>query len=224
VRSCSEVIFEVALEPLINPAEGWEPSPWQAGQLDRVRKLLARDSYTLTEDGKIIGGPVEVIAGPLLSGLTGPEVIHEYLERISAALERNDPAQVIGSAKELVESTAKVVLRQCGLPVEEKDDLPALVAQAQQALMVHPAEVSPGADGVTGIKKILGGAITITTGIAELRNRGYGTGHGPGQARTALSPRHARLTLNAARTWCEFMLDTLADEKAPWRQLGGAAR
>jgi hypothetical protein len=214
-------VFEVALEPLFKPLEGSELTPWQTGQLDRVRKLLDRDGYTLTEDGKIVGGPVAVIAGSLLSGLTDPEVIHEHLERITAALERDDPAQVIGSAKELVESTAKIVLRQCGHPVDEKDDLPALVAQAQQALAVHPAEVSTGADGAAGIKKILGGAMTTTTGIAELRNRGYGTGHGPGQVRTGLSARHARLTLNAARTWCEFMLDTLADENAPWRKRGG---
>jgi hypothetical protein len=216
-------VFEVALKPLFDPVDEWELTPWQTGQVDRIRKLLARDGYTLTDDGKIVGGPVAVIAAPLLSGLTDPEVIHEHLGRITAALERNDPAQVIGSAKELVESTAKIVLRQCGCPVDDRDDLPALVTQAQQALAIHPSDVTTGADGAPGIKKILGGAMTITTGIAELRNRGYGTGHGPGQVRTGLSARHARLTLNAARTWCEFMLDTLADDNAPWRKRGGLA-
>ncbi|WP_202876096.1 abortive infection family protein [Kribbella sp. VKM Ac-2566] len=210
-------VFEVALAPLISPPSDWELTPRQVSQLERVRKLLARDNYTLTEDGRIIGGPIEIISPPLLSGLTDPQVIHEHLDRITAALERDDPAQVIGSAKELVESTAKVVLRQCGVPVNEKDDLPALVKQAQEALAVHPGGVSVGADGADGVKKILGGAITITTSIAELRNRGYGTGHGPGQARTGLSARHARLALHGARTWCEFMLDTLADANAPWR-------
>jgi hypothetical protein len=60
--------------------------------------------------------------------------------------------------------------------------------------------------------------MTIATSIAELRNRGYGTGHGPANARIGLGPRHARLTINAARLWCEFVLDTLADEQAPWRK------
>jgi hypothetical protein len=26
--------------------------------------------------------------------------------------------------------------------------------------------------------------------------------------------------MNAARLWCEFMLDTLADPNAPWRRSG----
>jgi hypothetical protein len=67
------------------------------------------------------------------------------------------------------------------------------------------------------VKKILGAVTTISAGIAELRNRGYGTGHGQGAARTGLGTRHARLAINAARLWCEFMLDTLSDPQAPWR-------
>jgi hypothetical protein len=60
--------------------------------------------------------------------------------------------------------------------------------------------------------------MALTSGLVELRNRGYGTGHGPGMARTGLGSRHARLAINAAKLWCEFMLDTLGDERAPWRR------
>jgi hypothetical protein len=58
---------------------------------------------------------------------------------------------------------------------------------------------------------------TIAAGLAELRNRGYGTGHGAAGARVGLRPRHAHLAVNAAFTWCQLMLDTLADPEAPWR-------
>jgi hypothetical protein len=68
---------------------------------------------------------------------------------------------------------------------------------------------------------VLGAALTVTSGVAELRNRGFGTGHGPGQSRTGLGARHARLAINAARLWCEFMLDTLSDTQAPWRKSTG---
>jgi hypothetical protein len=67
------------------------------------------------------------------------------------------------------------------------------------------------------VKKILGGLMTVTTGLAELRNRGYGTGHGVSGKRVGLGPRHAQLAVNAATTWCQLMLDTLNDEQAPWR-------
>jgi len=33
-----------------------------------------------------------------------------------------------------------------------------------------------------------------------------------------LRARHAHLAVNAAFTWCQLMLDTLADLEAPWRK------
>jgi hypothetical protein len=60
-------------------------------------------------------------------------------------------------------------------------------------------------------------SIGVAIGVAELRNR-YGTGHGAAGQRVGLSNRHAHLAVNAAFTWCQLMLDTLADEHAPWRQ------
>ncbi len=60
--------------------------------------------------------------------------------------------------------------------------------------------------------------MSVATGVAELRNRGYGTGHGATGARVGLHARHAHLAVNAAITWCQLMLDTLADPNAAWRK------
>ncbi|MFE2273670.1 abortive infection family protein [Streptomyces lavendulae] len=43
-----------------------------------------------------------------------------------------------------------------------------------------------------------------------------GSGHGQASAPSGLGVRHARLTANAAVTWCELTLDTMADPNAPW--------
>lgn len=180
--------------------------------------LIARDGFTVMDNGRIVGGPKVAMREGALAGLTDPGAIREHLSRISRAIEWDDPAQVIGSAKELIESTAKVVLREVGAPVDDAWDVPKLVHQAQLALRVHPTAASAGPDGSDAVKRILGGVTTIAGGIAELRNRGYGTGHGPGSARRGLSVRHAHLAVGAARVWCEFMLDTLSDADAPWRK------
>ncbi|WP_368861958.1 abortive infection family protein [Frankia gtarii] len=76
----------------------------------------------------------------------------------------------------------------------------------------------PGPDGSDGVKKILGAVADIPVGLGELRNRRYGTGHGPAGARTGLRPRHAHLAVNAALTWCHLVLDTLSGPDAPWRK------
>jgi hypothetical protein len=59
--------------------------------------------------------------------------------------------------------------------------------------------------------------MSVALGVAELRNRGYGNGHGLAERRTGPGVRHAHLAVNAAITRCQLMLETLHDECAPWR-------
>jgi hypothetical protein len=166
-------------------------------------------------------GPGGLLAGSL-AGLKDASAIREQLDRIQRAIS-DDPALAVGSAKELIESAAKVVLSERGLPVSDKAGLPELVRQAQLALGLHPGSAEPGPDSADAVKRILGGVCTIAAGLAELRNRGYGTGHGPARARVGLRPRHhAHLSVNAAFTWCQLMLDTLSDPDAPWRRTSGS--
>jgi hypothetical protein len=181
---------------------------------ESLRKSLRRDGCQI-DDGTITLPPTRLPRVPL-DGLRDPSAILDNLDRIQRAID-DDPAQAVGSAKELIESTAKTVLLERGKAVDEKDDLPALVSRAQQALDLHPAAATPGPDGSDAVKKILGAVITVAIGVAELRNRGYGTGHGATGARVGLHPRHGHLAVNAAATWCQIMLDTLADPNAPWR-------
>ena len=207
--------FESALRPLfkgdlLDRSRGED-------QIERLRRLFAKDGYTLDDDGHITGGPHEALSAPLLSALDDPAAIRDHLQRITNGLGNDDPAQVIGSAKELVESTAKLVLRAQGQEYDAHDTVPQLVNQAQLSLGLHPSQAKPGPDGADATKKILGGAMSITNGLAELRNRGYGTGHGGEKARTGLAIRHARMAVNGARLWCELVLDTLQDPAAPWR-------
>jgi hypothetical protein len=164
-----------------------------------------------------LGGPT--IDEELIANLRDPAAIKERLDRLQRSA-YDDPAPAIGIAKELVESTAKTVLAERGLPVGNKDKLLVLVSKAQRALDLHPSSGHAGPDRTDAVKRILGSLMSITEGLDELRNRGYGTGHGPAGKRVGLRPRHGRLAMNTAVTWCNFMLDTLADPKAPWRAEG----
>lgn len=186
---------------------------WQARR-DLIDQLLdpTRDYLNKMETAAFDPAAIE----ERLSELRDPAAIQDNLGRMRRAV-MDDPALAIGSAKELVESTAKTVLTERGLVVNDKDDLPALVSQSQRALGVHPTENAAGPDTTEAVRRILGGLVTVTSGLTELRNRGYGTGHGPSGARVGLRSRHAHLAVNSAIAWCQFMLDTLADPEAPWR-------
>jgi hypothetical protein len=188
--------------------------------LANVRSLLERDGYRLEDHRRIVATGNASWRSDSLAGVTDPSAIYAALDRIRLA-GHEDPAFAIGSAKELIESTAKIVLRERGLPVNDRDDVPQLVRAAQQALGLDPRSATPGPDGSDAVKRILGGVFNIAIGVAELRNRGYGTGHGMAEAPAGLHPRHAHLAVAAASAWCQLMLDTLADPKAPRRASRG---
>lgn len=195
---------------------GWPDGP----ELDAFYNALRRDGCTVDYPGTgMITPPTD--RGPLrpwrsLSSITDPAAIQQQIDRLQRAV-IDDPAFAIGTAKELVESTAKCVLLERGLPFNDKDDVPALVRAAQEALGLHPSAVTPGPDGSDAVRKILGAVTTIANSLAELRNL-YGTGHGRSSVRVGLRARHAHLAVHAATTWCQLLLDTLADPEAPWRR------
>jgi hypothetical protein len=65
--------------------------------------------------------------------------------------------------------------------------------------------------------EILGGLTQIPHGLAQLRNEGYGTGHGRASRISGIRPRHADLAARAAIAYASFVLETIADPEAPWR-------
>jgi hypothetical protein len=159
-------------------------------RFDEIRELLDEDGFALDEHCRIHWWRPPALE-TTLAGLTDPSGIRAELERIRRALP-NDPAGAIGAAKQLVEATAKVVLSVRGLPVDADAKVPELVKAAQQALGLHPSSTTAGPDSSEAVKKILGGVSSIAIGVAELRNRGYGSGHG--QASTPDRTQPARCT------------------------------
>ncbi|GAB3237770.1 hypothetical protein GCM10027456_00890 [Kineosporia babensis] len=156
------------------------------------------------------------MAAPAMNALADSAAITENLRRLSASVD-SDPRLAVSVAKDLVESTAKLVLRERRIEFNSKSDLPALVTQAQQCLKLHAAGVKDGAtEEAKALKTILGSLTRLTQGVTELRNQ-VGVGHGRESVPGWIRPRHARLAAGAAATWCNLMLETLGDPDAPWR-------
>lgn len=189
---------------------------WEGTWLEDIEVRLERDGFVLDGRGRISWRRrPPVVMDRKLSELTDPSGIMIELERIRRDL-TTDPAGAIGASKQLIESTAKAVLREFGVD-PGKADIPALVNTVQKHLKLDAASAQPGPDGSNGVKRILSGVVGVAVGVAEVRNA-YGSGHGQASAPKGLSERHARLAVNAAVTWCELILDTLADPAAPWRK------
>ena len=70
-----------------------------------------------------------------------------------------------------------------------------------------PENIPDSAKGADAIKVLLSNFSTIVQKMDELRNL-YGTGHGHNARYKGLEPRHARLAVNAAKTFVDFVFAT----------------
>jgi hypothetical protein len=107
-------------------------------------------------------------------GDSGWNSIQSCRDRLERAAEADDRPWVIGCAKELVEATAHVVLRERGIVVGSNEGYEPAVSRAHAALGRQPG---PGLADDTAVREIALGAKRIAVQLRELRNR-YGTGHG----------------------------------------------
>lgn len=129
--------------------------------------------------------------------------ITDASERLHRAKEASDAALVVGSAKELCESVARVVINERG-GVASGDDMSDLITTAHKLLELQPGE---GLANDPQSRKIAQGLKSMVFGLAEIRNR-YGTGHGRA-APSAVTQDHADLAHDAAVLWSSWALRRL---------------
>ncbi|MYA75215.1 MAG: abortive infection family protein [Acidimicrobiaceae bacterium] len=192
-----------------------QSNPYAADKAKRQQLVESLNPYgiTLLEDGE-----TETDSWWFVDASTLPDAaaVRDHVRRLSLALNENDSALLLGSSKELLESTAKIVLAR----VDETPpaQYPALVTRALQVLMLHPKSTPEQREDVmVPVRKILGGVVQIAMEINELRGE-RGTGHGRTDAPVRLTTRHGRLAAGAALLVATLMFDTLDDESAPWCQ------
>jgi len=181
-----------------------------------IDELLSKDGYTIK--------PIKEISGREVFGWISeqgrcslsinvdqfPVFDTEYIRKQLARMEADildSPYDAIGKAKELVESCCKTILRLHEIDIDKDWKFPDLVRRSRHVLNLLPEDVPDNKEARETIKSILGSLGSIPNSIAELRNS-YGSGHGKDADFKGLRPRHARLAVEAATAFVNFMLDT----------------
>lgn len=181
-------------------------------------QFLQNDGFKLVERTRISGKAVYVgryvgvhvtpgitAARETLAGLD-PGYIAQQITRMDAAV-INDPGLAIGTAKELVETCCKTILKERSVEFNKNADLPELVKLTSRELELTPDDIPEKAKASDTIRRLLSNLATITQGVAELRNH-YGTGHGKAGGTKGLQARHAKLAVGAASTLAVFLSET----------------
>jgi DNA-binding PadR family transcriptional regulator len=173
---------------------------------DRPQYRITMDGYKRLEEHRKKGQRIDLSRLTAATTLVDHAALHENVRRIEQSIDA-DPAQAIGSAKELVEGVARQVLAHYGEEPDPSTKFPKLL-KAAVAKLDLPSEPIPDAkQGAEALTRLIGGMGQIAEAMATLRNL-YGTGHGrtrPGGAEV----RHARLVVGACGALSEFLLATL---------------
>jgi hypothetical protein len=171
-------------------------NPEDRAQADRCKEIA---------DRLLSGGP-DFIPLKETANEYNADYLAEQIKRIEKSID-TDPALVIGTAKELIETCCKTILNERKVSFEGTANISTLTKTVYKALKLVPEGVPENAKGAKTIKILLSNLATIPQGLAELRGL-YGTGHGKDGKAKGLTPRHAKLAAGAAITVVSFLFDS----------------
>lgn len=138
--------------------------------------------------------------------------VDEHAARIRRGL-RDDPPLAIGASKELLETVFKAILGLEGAGKDTRLDVPDLAKKVNIALGLDDQGARGDDPGARQRRGVLKGLNSIVNGIAEIRNEGFGTGHGV-YGRPELDVATARLVVTAASAAATFYIEVHASEQA----------
>lgn len=174
---------------------------WEIYEEDRVAGRPRFSYRNRTEQGVRTISRAKTVADALDAGWMAKEI-----ERLEHSVDR-DPALAIGTAKELVETCCKSILRKRNVGFSKAEDLGDLTKKVTKELKLVPEGISDEVRGADNIRLILRNLTQLTHNLGQLRGL-YGTGHGRDGQHRGLQPRHARLAVASAIAFIDFVAET----------------
>jgi len=217
LHGCSDERFLEFLSQVVHPVVRPDADE-VAALVSRFNDLLRPDGFKLAVERTMSGRPIYGSATVTVthqpsralrldarSLLEDDRSLRDHLDRVDRTIS-TDPPAAIAAAKELVETTCKVILDASQTAYTNADDLLGLYKKVAEALRLNATSVPDSARGSKFAQMTLRTLVTTVQSLAELRNE-LGLGHGRSAPSPALE-RHARLSFNACVTVVEFLLDT----------------
>jgi len=203
----------VAIEAAVEPATYLDTEFPVAEAIHYLNKYLAFDGFEILPSGR--GYRLRPIGESLVSvemefapnQHASHEFIGEQIAKCDRKLREEDYDGAITNARSVVEAVlADIEARLDEAPPPYDGDLAKLYKRVQKALNLDPDRQ----DINDSLRQLLRGLVNIVGGIAPLRNK-----MGDAHVRTYKPARHhAKLAVNAAKTFLDFVYDTFEFQKA----------
>ena len=211
--------FQKIIREVLHQVHFFDEDPFdlvwtQSQAVDRLRPYLDKDGFDLVDDGTgSVNIATSATGGPSTDTLN--KLSHDYvLEQIQKAqskVDRGDFDGAITNARTLVEAVQEELIIRSGNKVHQHSgDLLKLFKQTKKVLSLDPSQP----DLENTLLQILTGLHSIVNGVAGISNV-MGDRHA---RKYKPSTHHAKLAVNAALTFCEFLVDSHEYQKTRRQQ------
>lgn len=183
---------------------------------------LELDEFEVIQKSEISGRPVfkgrEIVIGQArlvakkteIKKYLNTEYVNNKITLMGEAI-RTDTDLAIGTAKELIETVCKSILKGNGIIEDPNWNIGRLLKETTNSLDLQPKNADDPKKAESSIKQILGGLASAVQGIAELRNS-YGTGHGKEAEFKGLESKYAKLIVGAVSELSIFYLSANGEQ------------
>ena len=183
-----------------NTMEDMQDETKRLEKYQSAKQAFMRSGWELTESGEIFSAGVTSVVAT-----EGRPAIQEQLDRLRRGTD--DPALMLGTAKEMLESTAKYVCQTFSVPYRVNMSFDELWHLARERLGILPEQVEQSQPGAKELREILQSSWSIARMTNKLRND-EGTGHGR-TLTTAIGPSVAHFVVREACNVVQLVLETL---------------
>lgn len=205
-----------AIEATVDPASFIDTDRDVAAAVAYLNKYLAHDGFELVPAGtkyrlRRAGESLVAVEAQLAPEQhASHEFITQQIEKCDRKLREEDYDGAITNARSAVEAVlADIEARLEASPAAYDGDLGKLYKRVQKLLNLDPERP----DISDSLRQLLRGLVNIIGGLAPLRNK-----MGDAHVRTYKPARHhAKLAVNAAKTFLDFVYDTFEYQKAAGR-------
>lgn len=180
--------------------------------IDYLNQRLKYDGYELVKDGDFvkvrdIDGAMVDMTNPFKGSEDNAHIfIDEQIHKSEIKIQDKDYDGAITNARALLEAVLTEIEKQYDTTAPEYDgDMIRLYRRVQKHLNLDPSRV----DVDSTLKQVLSGLVSITSGLAGLRNKmsdAHVRSYKP-------SKHHAVLVVNASKTLANFLFESMAYQK-----------
>ena len=155
---------------------------------------------------KVIGKSHLIAKKAEIKKYLNTEYVNNKINLMNEAVS-TDTDLAIGTAKELIETACKSILKKHGKESIPDWNLGKLLKETSNILDFKPKKATNPDKAKSSIKQILKGITILINGVAELRNA-YGTGHGKESDFQMLESKYAKLIVGTVSELVIFYLAT----------------